>query len=105
MQRLLAGVNDAEVKKMAAEVTEKNRDLSAELEKVENDLEEKTELCEDLKHKCEQLTKRNYRLIGQMKSRSAKVPEKKQPKEEYEDKARFQFQIKQSFVLITFYLI
>ncbi|CAG5094576.1 Oidioi.mRNA.OKI2018_I69.XSR.g13679.t1.cds [Oikopleura dioica] len=84
VQRLLAGVNDAEVKKMAAEVTEKNRDLSAELEKVENDLEEKTELCEDLKHKCEQLTKRNYRLIGQMKSRSAKVPEKKQPKEEDE---------------------
>jgi len=86
LQRLLAGVDDAEVKTMAVEVSEKNRDLSAELEKVENDLEEKTELCEDLKHKCEQLTKRNYRLIGQMRSRSAEVPEKKQVKEEYEDK-------------------
>ena len=37
---------------------DKNRELASELEKVENDLEEKTELCEDLSLKCEQLTKR-----------------------------------------------
>ena len=50
---------------------DKNRELASELEKVENDLEEKTELCEDLSLKCEQLTKRNSRLIGQIGSRSS----------------------------------
>ena len=46
------------------------------MEKVENDLEEKTELCEDLSLKCEQLTKRNSRLIGQIGSRSSGVEAK-----------------------------
>merc|ERR1711990_97304 len=55
---------------------DKNRELTSELEKVENDLEEKTELCEDLSLKCEQLTKRNSRLIGQIGSRSSGVEAK-----------------------------
>ena len=60
-------------KQLLQESIEKNRELTAELEKVENDLEEKTELCEDLSLKCEQLTKRNFRLIGQISSRSTGI--------------------------------
>ena len=61
----------------------KNRELNAELERAENDLEEKTELCEDLRHKCEFLTKRNSRLIGQIGKRAA--PTQKEVKEEVKE--------------------
>merc|ERR1711990_1060518 len=70
---------------------DKNRELASELEKVENDLEEKTELCEDLSLKCEQLTKRNSRLIGQIGSRSSAVPldPKKSPVAEVKEEPVF----------------
>ena len=67
---------EAEFKELLKIQVDKNRELTAELEKVENDLEEKTELCEDLSLKCEQLTKRNSRLIGQIGSRSSGVEPK-----------------------------
>ena len=60
---------EADFKNLLKSHIDKNRELTAELEKVENDLEEKTELCENLSLKCEQLTKRNSRLIGQISSR------------------------------------
>lgn len=67
---------EGEFKELLKVQVDKNRELTAELEKVENDLEEKTELCEDLSLKCEQLTKRNSRLIGQIGSRSSGVEAK-----------------------------
>ena len=67
---------EGEFKELLKIQVDKNRELTAELEKVENDLEEKTELCEDLSLKCEQLTKRNSRLIGQIGSRSSGVEPK-----------------------------
>ena len=67
---------EGEFKELLKVQVDKNRELTAELEKVENDLEEKTELCEDLSLKCEQLTKRNSRIIGQIGSRSSGVEPK-----------------------------
>jgi len=63
--------NEEKFKNLLKSHVDKNRELTSELEKVENDLEEKTELCEDLSLKCEQLTKRNSRLIGQIGSRAS----------------------------------
>merc|ERR1711990_1246793 len=70
---------EGEFKELLKVQVDKNRELTAELEKVENDLEEKTELCEDLSLKCEQLTKRNSRLIGQIGSRASGPDPKKSP--------------------------
>jgi predicted RNase H-like nuclease (RuvC/YqgF family) len=64
LTKMTEKIEDKALKDMVEEVTKKNRELNAELEKVENDLDEKTELCEDFRHRCEFLTKRNSRLIG-----------------------------------------
>lgn len=71
IKRVIEKVDDSALRTLTEETVKKNRELNAELEKVENDMDEKTELCEDLRHKCEQLTKRNARLIGQMGTRAA----------------------------------
>ena len=65
--------------------------MTAELEKVENDLEEKTELCENLSLKCEQLTKRNSRLIGQISSRISSIGDQKK-QEEVKEEPKFEEQ-------------
>ena len=76
---------EAEFKNLLKSHIDKNRELTAELEKVENDLEEKTELCENLSLKCEQLTKRNSRLIGQISSRISSVGDQKKQDETKEE--------------------
>ena len=81
IKRLVEKVDDTALRSLTEETVQKNRELNAELKKVENDLDEKTELCEDLRHRCEQLTKRNARLIGQMGTRAASVPQKDQKQE------------------------
>ena len=80
IKKVVEKVDDGALRTLTEETVQKNRELNAELEKVENDLDEKTELCEDLRHKCEQLTKRNARLIGQMGTRAASsIPKTEQP--------------------------
>ena len=76
---------EAEFKSLLKSHIDKNRELTAELEKVENDLEEKTDLCENLSLKCEQLTKRNSRLIGQISSRISSVGDQKKQDETKEE--------------------
>ena len=82
---------EADFKNLLKSHIDKNRELTAELEKVENDLEEKTELCENLSLKCEQLTKRNSRLIGQISSRISSVGDQKK-QEEMKEEPKFEEQ-------------
>ena len=49
IKKLTEKVQDADLRSLTEETTKKNRELTAELENMENDLEEKTELAEDLR--------------------------------------------------------
>ena len=49
VKKLTEKVEDERLRALNEETTKKNRELTAELENMENDLEEKTELAEDLR--------------------------------------------------------